>query len=98
MIGASYRKYSLNSNGTIFADTAGKISVDEYGGYLQLQKKLLEDKLKLTLSGRFDKSQNFDGRFTPDSLLLIKLLRIILFVHQFNKLTDSLLYKTNGLT
>jgi outer membrane receptor for ferrienterochelin and colicin len=65
MIGASYRKYSLNSNGTIFADTAGKISVDEYGGYLQLQKKFLEDKLKLTLSGRFDKSQNFDGRFTP---------------------------------
>ncbi len=65
MVGASYRKYSLNSNGTIFADTTGKIGVDEYGGYVQLQKRLLEDKLKLTLSGRYDKSQNFEGRFTP---------------------------------
>lgn len=65
MVGASYRKYSINSNGTIFADTAGKIGVDEYGGYVQLQKKFLEDKLKLTLAGRYDKSQNFEGRFTP---------------------------------
>jgi outer membrane receptor protein involved in Fe transport len=65
MLGASYRKYNLNSDGTIFADTMGAIGVEEYGGYLQIQKKLLNDKLKITVSGRYDKSTNFEGRFTP---------------------------------
>jgi outer membrane receptor protein involved in Fe transport len=65
LVGASYRNYSLNSNGTIFADTAGAISVNEVGGYIQLQKKFLDDKLKVTAAGRYDKQTNFDGKFTP---------------------------------
>ncbi|MBS4044593.1 MAG: TonB-dependent receptor [Chitinophagaceae bacterium] len=72
LVGASYRNYSLNSNGTIFADTMGPISVYEYGGYIQLQKKFLDDKMKITVSGRYDKSQNFDGRFTPRATLTYK--------------------------
>ena len=72
LVGASYRDYSLNSNGTIFADTMGRIYVNEYGGYIQLQKKFLDDKLKLTVSGRYDKSQNFEGRFTPRATLTFK--------------------------
>ncbi len=72
LVGASYRNYSLNSNGTIFADTLGPLSVYEYGGYIQLQKKFLDDKLKLTVSGRYDKSQNFEGRFTPRATLTLK--------------------------
>ena len=72
LVGASYRNYSLNSNGTIFADTMGPISVYEYGGYIQLQKKFLDDKMKITVSGRYDKSQNFDGRFTPRATLTFK--------------------------
>ena len=72
LVGASYRNYSLNSNGTIFADTLGPISVYEYGGYIQLQKKFLDDKMKLTVSGRYDKSQNFEGRFTPRATLTYK--------------------------
>lgn len=71
LIGANYRSYHLNSNGTIFVDTAGTIKIEEYGGYLQLQKRLFNDKLKLTASGRYDKSQNFDGRFTPRVTALI---------------------------
>lgn len=70
--GASFRRYSLNSNGTIFADTTGPIGINEYGGYLQVQKKLLNDVLKLTGSIRYDKNQNFDGRFTPRVSALIK--------------------------
>jgi outer membrane receptor protein involved in Fe transport len=31
----------------------------------KLQKSLFQDKLKVTLSGRYDKNQNFDGQFTP---------------------------------
>jgi outer membrane receptor protein involved in Fe transport len=33
--------------------------------YLQASKSLFQDKLKVTLSGRYDKNQNFDGQFTP---------------------------------
>jgi len=65
LVGSHWRQYVLNSQGTIFADTAGPIKINEYGGYLQLQKKLLDNKLKLTGSVRYDKNQNFEGRFTP---------------------------------
>ncbi len=65
LVGASYRLYNLDSKGTIFADTAGPIKISEYGAYLQLQKQLFNDVLKLTASGRFDKNENFKGRFTP---------------------------------
>ncbi len=72
MVGANYRIYHLNSHGTIFSDTAGAIDIDEYGGYIQLQKRLFNDVLKLTASGRYDKNENFDGRFTPRVTALIK--------------------------
>lgn len=64
-VGASYRKYDLNSAGTIFDDLNRSIDINEYGSFAQLGKKMLDDKLKLTVSGRYDKSQNFEGRFTP---------------------------------
>lgn len=64
-LGASYRLYQLRSNGTIFNDLNGGIDIKEYGSFAQLGKKLFNDKLKLTVSGRYDKSTNFDGRFTP---------------------------------
>lgn len=65
LVGASGRQYVLNSQGSIFADTAGKIKINEYGGYVQLQKKILHDVLKLTGSVRYDKNDNFEGKFTP---------------------------------
>jgi outer membrane receptor protein involved in Fe transport len=70
IVGASYRIYSLNSSGTIFVDTAGRINISEVGAYVQGQKKLLGDKLKLTASIRFDKNENFDHRFTPRATAL----------------------------
>lgn len=72
LFGASYRIYSLNSNGTIFADTTGRIKISEVGSYIQVQKKLLNDVLKLTGSLRYDKNENFDGRFTPRATVLVK--------------------------
>jgi outer membrane receptor protein involved in Fe transport len=63
--GASLRHYSLNSNGTIFVDTAGTIGTNEYGGFLQVGKKLVSDRIHLIGSIRYDKNENFDGRFTP---------------------------------
>ncbi|MEH6680725.1 MAG: TonB-dependent receptor [Sediminicola sp.] len=65
-IGGSYRKYELNSFGTIYTDTDGPIDYSEMGIYTQLQKSMLEeDRLKLTASVRYDKSELFDGFFSP---------------------------------
>jgi outer membrane receptor protein involved in Fe transport len=64
--GASYRFYELNSNGTIFPDSAGnRITIYEYGGFVQASKKLMNEKLKLTASLRYDKNENFDGQWNP---------------------------------
>jgi outer membrane receptor protein involved in Fe transport len=75
LVGANFRTYRLNSQGTIFVDTAGAININEYGGYVQLQKKLFNEVLKLTASGRYDKSKNFDGRFTPRVTALIRIAK-----------------------
>jgi len=64
-IGGSYREYELNSSGTIFTDIDGPITYKEYGAYLQLQRKLLDEHLKFTGSIRYDKNEFFDGFFSP---------------------------------
>ncbi|WP_343531763.1 TonB-dependent receptor [Pedobacter sp.] len=63
-VGASARRFDLNSGGTIFDDLNREIDIDEYAAFGQLGKKFGEV-FKLTVAGRFDKSQNFEGRFTP---------------------------------
>jgi outer membrane receptor for ferrienterochelin and colicin len=55
----------MDSEGTIFTDYDGPIEYKEYGAYAQLQKKILDDRLKFTGSLRYDKSQNFDGNVSP---------------------------------
>ncbi len=65
MVGGSWRQYSLNSGGTIYTDTDGAIDYNEYGAYLQLQKKLMDERLKFTGSIRYDKSEFFDGFVSP---------------------------------
>lgn len=66
VVGASYRLYDLQSNGTIFADTAGNdITIQEIGAYTQASKKILNDKLRLTGSVRWDKNENFDAQINP---------------------------------
>ncbi len=64
-VGADTREFILNSHGTIFSDTAGTIPINESGGFAQLQKGFLDNIVKMTLAGRYDKNSNFAGRFTP---------------------------------
>lgn len=64
-IGGSFREYELNSNGTIFTDIDGPITYNEYGAYLQLQKKFMDERLKFTGSARYDKNEFFDGFLSP---------------------------------
>ncbi len=72
LVGGNYKRYVLNSEGTLFADAGGKIDISEYGGYMQVARQIIE-RLKITLSGRYDKSQNFKGRFTPRATAVFKL-------------------------
>lgn len=75
LIGGDYKEYELNSQGTLFADTTGKIGISEVGAYAQVSQKLFKDVLKLSVSGRYDKNQNFDGRFTPRASAVITIAK-----------------------
>ncbi|HUR66087.1 MAG TPA: TonB-dependent receptor [Chitinophagaceae bacterium] len=72
MAGINWKQWVLNSQGTIFADTANAIRINEYGGFVQLRKRLLNDRLTLTASGRYDKQTNFEGKFTPRVTAVVK--------------------------
>jgi hypothetical protein len=65
MAGLQWKQWVMNSQGTIFADSAGAIKISEKGGYLQLKKRLFDDFLTLTGAIRYDNQTNFDGRWTP---------------------------------
>lgn len=67
-VGGSYRKYNLNSSGTIYTDNDGPINYSEFGLYTQIQKDIeLNELLDLKLTGsiRYDKSEFFDGFYSP---------------------------------
>jgi outer membrane receptor protein involved in Fe transport len=64
-VGAGYRVYRLKSDGTIFDDKGKKLTVDQYGMFAQLTRKLLNDRIKLTGAIRYDKTENFKGKWTP---------------------------------
>ena len=66
-VGGSLRRYSLHSDGSIFTDypDLSPISIDESGAYIQISKKMMNNRLKLSTSLRYDKQVNFDGNFSP---------------------------------
>ncbi|MEM7104979.1 MAG: TonB-dependent receptor [Bacteroidota bacterium] len=76
-VGANWRMYRLNSEGTIFTDSeaqGGPIPISEFGAYVQAGKKLLpKDRLKLLASARYDKNQNFEGRISPRASFVFSL-------------------------
>lgn len=67
VVGANWRQYSLNSEGTLFAlDNDGEeVSYSEYGAYIQASESFLDDNLKLQGSLRYDKNENFEGQLSP---------------------------------
>src|SRR6185437_14872134 len=65
LAGGSFRYYDMFTNGSLFNDKGHKVTVKEYGSFVQASKKLLDDKLKLSASLRYDKDENFAGSFTP---------------------------------
>jgi outer membrane receptor protein involved in Fe transport len=75
LVGGNFRRFLLNSEGTLFADSTGKIPIDEIGGYAQLAKGFANDLIKFTVSGRYDKNSNFKGRFTPRATALLRVAK-----------------------
>ncbi|WP_121355446.1 TonB-dependent receptor [Flavisolibacter nicotianae] len=73
LVGGNWKQYVLNSEGTLFADTKGSpIKINEFGSYIQVGREVIKDRLKLTASGRYDKNENFKGRFTPRFTAVVK--------------------------
>ena len=71
IVGGSYKQFVLNSEGTLFADSVNRVKIAEYGGFMQLSRNLF-NRLTITLSGRYDKNENFKGRFTPRATAVVK--------------------------
>jgi CarboxypepD_reg-like domain/TonB-dependent Receptor Plug Domain len=88
LAGANWKQYDLNSQGTLFADTAGPILINEFGAYAQLSKTLFKDVLKITVSARYDKNENFAGRFTPRASAVIEVAK-----NQFVRLSYQSAYR-----
>lgn len=67
IIGGSYRDFSLASSGAVFEDRIGgdPIKNYEYGGYAQITKTVMDDKLKLQLATRVDNFKFFDAKVSP---------------------------------
>ncbi len=65
--GGNFRLYAPYSKGTIFLDTADnqRIYNREFGMYLGIEKKVIDDKLKISFTNRIDKNQNFDYLWSP---------------------------------
>ena len=65
LVGGNFRIYDMFTNGTLFDDVDDPIIIKEGGAFAQVSKDLLDEKLRLTGSLRYDKNQNFEGRLTP---------------------------------
>jgi len=72
--GANVRRYALESEGTLFAlqDDGSEFDLDEFGTYVQMSKSVLDDRLDLQGSLRFDKHENFEGQFSPRLSMVYK--------------------------
>nr|MBP6573290.1 TonB-dependent receptor [Flavobacteriales bacterium] len=71
IVGGNYRWYMPNSAGTIFRDT-GSVVVrnSEFGAYAGMEKRLMDEKLRSTITIRLDKNQNFDPLISPAASLV----------------------------
>lgn len=65
LAGGNFRMYDMFTNGTLYDDLNNKVTIKEGGAFVQATKRLLSENLRLTASLRYDKNQNFKGRFTP---------------------------------
>ncbi len=71
-LGFSQRLTIVDSDGTIFFDEPGDpIRINQFGSFLQLNKDLFKERLRITGAFRFDKNQYFDAEYTPRFSLIV---------------------------
>ncbi|MCX7764661.1 MAG: TonB-dependent receptor [Bacteroidia bacterium] len=70
LVGGNVRLFRVNTRGTLFSDFEEPLWVREYGGFIQANRWLFNRRLRLLGSIRYDKSQYFQGRFTPRAAIL----------------------------
>jgi len=64
--GFSQRLTIVDSDGTIFFDTPGNpIRINQIGSFVQVNKDLFNERLRITGAFRFDKNQYFEAEYTP---------------------------------
>lgn len=73
--GGNFRLFRLDSDGLVFADSAGPLDVSQAGGYVQATRKWFNDRLKLMVSGRIDKADNLESRVSPRAAVVYSLGR-----------------------
>ncbi len=73
-VGVSNRVYNINSAGTVFFDTPGNpIRQNQFGAFGQVIQPFFNERINVTLSGRYDKNSEFKGQFTPRMSLVYSL-------------------------
>ncbi|MEZ5073106.1 MAG: TonB-dependent receptor [Bacteroidales bacterium] len=72
-VGGNARLYDMFTNGTLFDDLDQRIRILEGGFFAQGSRELFGDRLKLMLSTRYDKNENFKGRMTPRAAAVLTL-------------------------
>ncbi len=102
-VGGNFRLYTPKSQGTVFSDTGNvKITNYEFGFYTGLEKKLMNEKLKLNLTARVDKNQNFNFVVSPAASAVYNLNKNNIFRISFSSairnptLADQYLYYNVG--
>ena len=75
IVGGNWKRYILNSSGTLFIDTANAITINEFGAYAQVSKDILNKRFNLSASGRYDKNEDFDPKFTPRFTALVRVAK-----------------------
>lgn len=69
--GGQWRKYSPDSEGTFLADAAGQdIGATEVGGYMQLDRRFLDQRLRLNAAARVDNHSDYGTQFSPKAAVV----------------------------
>ncbi len=73
-IGVNYRIYNPDTRGSIFLDTADKITNSEFGIYSGIESNLhkIINGLKLNTTIRIDKNENFNFNYSPAASIIYK--------------------------
>lgn len=69
-VGGQVRSYMPKSEGSYLSDADEEISSTEVGGYVQLDYRLLDERLRLVGAGRVDHHSDYDTQLSPSATVV----------------------------